>query len=637
MRAKPLARCLALFLLGPVKLLLLAGYCVGITLACIGVIFLFPPAVELARSQANLSRRLARSWSGVAIPEPYRPRPEAPEAGPNGLYPSVDGTNFVSSRGWATFQRRSRWIWTDPATWRDMLWLLADPVIGGVLTAVPPALLFGGAYLAAERWHGTLGIALGVVGAVLGWFLGSVMLKVHGYWTRVLLRPASASAVLRGMARRRWFGAGILGVYRCLAFALLGLAAPPLVAACAVAFIFTGPNVAMRVVLWARWLPSLYRTLGREWCGADLPEPYLPAPKTPAMSLPPDAAAAWWASFSRRSRSLWMDPATWRDMAFLLAQPLAGSIPLLVPIAFIGYGGWGLAFPGMTTVFGSKTGPFYGELFGSVGLGIAVGVVLFLVGVDLGPRLVRLHARWLPVLLSPTDNARLIVEHEQLAARVERLTETRTAATDAQAAELRRIERDLHDGAQARLVAMGMTLGAVEALIDADPEQAKQLVRQVRDSSATALSELRNLVRGIHPPVLAERGLVDAIRALALDCPINVRVTARFYGQTDDPVESAAYFAVAELLTNAAKHAHAEKVWVELRHNVDRLHISVLDDGTGGADIGKGTGLRGIERRLATFDGKVTVSSPPGGPTMVTMELPCVLSSPRTCTSSETD
>ncbi|HEY7486487.1 MAG TPA: histidine kinase, partial [Streptosporangiaceae bacterium] len=186
------------------------------------------------------------------------------------------------------------------------------------------------------------------------------------------------------------------------------------------------------------------------------------------------------------------------------------------------------------------------------------------------------------------------------------------------------------DGAQARLVALGLTLGAAEHLVETDPEAAKKLVVQAREASATALSELRDLVRGIHPPVLAERGLGDAVRALALAGPLDVEVTVDIPGRLEAPVESAAYFAVSEVLTNAAKHSGAQRAWIDLSHADGRLRISVTDDGRGGADAARGTGLRGIERRLGTFDGVLALSSPQGGPTMVTMELPCALSSPRT-------
>ena len=206
------------------------------------------------------------------------------------------------------------------------------------------------------------------------------------------------------------------------------------------------------------------------------------------------------------------------------------------------------------------------------------------------------------------------------------LTETRQDAVDTSAAELRRIERDLHDGAQARLVAMGMDLGTVETLLDKDPAQAKRLLAQARRNSAEALEELRDLVRGIHPPVLAERGLGDAVRALALRLPVATEVDAALPGRADPPVESAAYFAVSEVLTNAVKHSGGDRIWVDLHHADGSLRIAVTDNGRGGAVIGTGSGLAGVERRLGTFDGVLAVSSPAGGPTMVTVEIPCALS-----------
>src|SRR5262249_33771738 len=150
-----------------------------------------------------------------------------------------------------------------------------------------------------------------------------------------------------------------------------------------------------------------------------------------------------------------------------------------------------------------------------------------------------------------------------------------------------------------------------------------------RESSAKALHELRDLVRGIHPPVLADRGLGDAVKALSLDHPLRPEVTVELAGRPEAPVESAVYFAVSEILTNAAKHADAARVWVDLRHENGMLRATVTDDGRGGATLGGGTGLRGIERRIGTFDGVLALSSPMGGPTIVTLELPCALSSPK--------
>jgi signal transduction histidine kinase len=184
----------------------------------------------------------------------------------------------------------------------------------------------------------------------------------------------------------------------------------------------------------------------------------------------------------------------------------------------------------------------------------------------------------------------------------------------------------LHDGAQARLVAMGMDLGTIEALVEKNPAKARELLAQARQSSAEALTELRDLVRGIHPPVLAERGLGDAVRALALRLPLASEVNVELGARPDEPVESAAYFAVSEVLTNTVKHSGADRLWIDLHHADGMLRIAVTDNGRGGARIGAGSGLTGVERRLGTFDGVLAVSSPAGGPTMVTMEIPCALS-----------
>ena len=218
-----------------------------------------------------------------------------------------------------------------------------------------------------------------------------------------------------------------------------------------------------------------------------------------------------------------------------------------------------------------------------------------------------------------------------LAGRVARLTESRGHAVDAAAAELRRIERDLHDGAQARLVALGMNLRAVERVLPDSPQAALALVAEARDSSVRALNELRDLIRGICPPVLADRGLGHAVQALVLDTPLPTALEVDLPGRLPAPVESACYFAVAEALANAVKHSGARHAGIRIKHAAGVLRVEVADDGVGGADPERGTGLQGVERRLGTFDGIMAVSSPPGGPTMVVMEVPCALLSPKTC------
>ncbi|MEV8555627.1 histidine kinase [Streptomyces sp. NPDC051917] len=210
-----------------------------------------------------------------------------------------------------------------------------------------------------------------------------------------------------------------------------------------------------------------------------------------------------------------------------------------------------------------------------------------------------------------------------LARRVQELTETRADAVSSAAAELRRIERDLHDGAQGRLVTIGMNLRVAEELIHSDPHEAAALVVEARVASAAALEELRGLIRGMHPPMLADRGLGEAVRALALDLPLPCETEIDLPGRLDAPLESACYFAVAEVVTNAVRHASAHGLQIRMARTDGLLRIEVVDDGVGGADPAGGTGLAGVERRLAAFDGILAVSSPPGGPTIVVMEVPC--------------
>ncbi|MFD0520708.1 sensor histidine kinase [Paractinoplanes durhamensis] len=337
-----------------------------------------------------------------------------------------------------------------------------------------------------------------------------------------------------------------------------------------------------------------------------------------------------------RRTYLWIvtDPATWRDLAWLLPGAaiglILGVLSLVIPLYGVqgilllplwiwlgtGWYGYGVIWPIETVSEGMLSLP-QGALFLAFGLAAA-------------PYLRRYDALFARLLLAPTTNARL-------RARVAQLSYSRADTVDAQAAELRRIERDLHDGAQARLVSLGMTIGLAEELVERDPQAARKLLAEAREVSTTALVELRHLVRGIHPPVLAERGLDGAVRALALNLRLPTAVESEVTGRLDTPVESAAYFAIAEALANATVHSGATAAYVSMRRDGETLRMEVADDGRGGADPARGTGLTGIGRRLGAFDGTMTLSSPPGGPTIVTMELPCALSSPRTTLSSGTD
>jgi signal transduction histidine kinase len=209
----------------------------------------------------------------------------------------------------------------------------------------------------------------------------------------------------------------------------------------------------------------------------------------------------------------------------------------------------------------------------------------------------------------------------ELTERVDELTRTRRGAVEVQAAELRRIERDLHDGAQARLVALSMQLGRAEERLSDQPEIA-ELVREARGEAGAAIRELRDLARGIAPPVLADRGLVAAVEALGRRSPVPVSVSADLGDRPSHVVETAAYFVVAESLTNVAKHAPQATANVALRRANGRLVVEISDDGPGGADA-RGAGLTGLRHRAEAIDGLLTVVSEPPGGTTIRAELPC--------------
>ncbi len=362
------------------------------------------------------------------------------------------------------------------------------------------------------------------------------------------------------------------------------------------------------LLLAIRSLAWLTRRVVADWSG-------VPAA---GRDLPPPGRYGSPARYWPRLSWLLTDPATARDLRWTTLNTCLGWIPTLLPAGMIALGLIGFLAP----VAGFPVPPpaFPGN---STPVLILIGVSWIAAGLGSAPWLLRTYGQASRVLLAPAGQA-------ELTERVQHLALTRAEAIDTGAAEMRRIERDLHDGAQARLVAMGMTLDAAGQLIDDNPAAARALLLEARDASVRALTELRDLVRGIHPPVLADRGLADAVRALVLDCPLRARLAADLPGRLPAPVESAAYFAVSELLANVAKHAGASQTWVDIRHHDGMLRVGVTDNGRGGADPARGTGLRGIERRLAAFDGVMAVSSPPGGPTAVTMEVPCALSSPKT-------
>lgn len=217
---------------------------------------------------------------------------------------------------------------------------------------------------------------------------------------------------------------------------------------------------------------------------------------------------------------------------------------------------------------------------------------------------------------------RTVTRGAKTEARVEELTQSRAGAVEAAETQLRRIERDLHDGAQARLVALGMNIGMAEQQLTKDPEKAQEHLAEAREAAVAALQELRDLARGIHPPILADRGLEAAIRALADHAAVPVSVDVQLAERPPDAAETAAYFVAAEGLANALKHAQASRIDIAVHEREDAVVVRVLDDGRGGVSE-SGGGLHGLRQRVEALDGSLRIASPEGGPTVIEAVLPC--------------
>ena len=332
-------------------------------------------------------------------------------------------------------------------------------------------------------------------------------------------------------------------------------------------------------VLLIRRIAGAKRNMAADWTAREIPEAYQP------ITGPLRA----------RLRTAVRDPGSYVDLRWMVANYVYGALGFLALPLWLA----GLPVDGVWC-----------------GLLRRKPLVLPLIS-----RLADLDAAWSTALLKPSPKA-------LLTKRVEQLTQTRAGAIAAHSAELRRIERDLHDGAQARLVSLSMRIGLAKRAYESDPQTGRRLLDEAQQHAEEALAELRHVVRGIHPPILTDRGLAGAVRALAASSGLHVTV------QADDldagprapvAVESAAYFVVAEALTNVAKHSGAPRATVALTRTRTGVRVVVRDEGKGGvADSGgDGTGLPGMRRRVAALDGTFTVSSPVGGPTMIETELPC--------------
>ncbi|MBA2520335.1 MAG: sensor domain-containing protein [Chloroflexia bacterium] len=398
------------------------------------------------------------------------------------------------------------------------------------------------------------------------------------------------------------FSSFVLGLFWfCLLIVLLPVGA-------AMSIVWIGiPILAATVAIWTGAARFERRRVG--WLtGTPIPDPYRPL-----------SATSWWGRFRGRLG----DWAVWRDLVYLFLLFPIGLIELVVVA-----GGFGLVvslisaplyfwtIPGGISVGdpawgGGQVDSLAGALLLSVaGMVIAIPVAWAMIGVA------RAHVVVAWLLLGPSST-------EQLEERVEVLTKSRSGVIDAQLAERRRIERDLHDGAQQRLVALAMDLGMAREKMTTDPEQARHLVETSHDEAKRVLAELRNLVRGIHPAVLSDRGLDAAISAIAGRSPIPVTVDVQLPHRPPEPVEAAAYFVVLEALANVAKHSRASEAWVVARERDGWLWLEIMDNGVGGVDSERGTGLSGLRDRVDALDGRLTVDSPRGGPTRLRVEIPC--------------
>lgn len=336
----------------------------------------------------------------------------------------------------------------------------------------------------------------------------------------------------------------------------------------------------------------------------------------------PDSVVAstrtgWWARTVDRARSA----ARWRELGHMFAVfpvSLAGYVAVTVSwcgsLALVLLPVYADELPDQSAKFGlfdlqaDNNWRFVASAIG------VVGAVLVAPWVTIGAARVQVSlARY---LLAPTGT-------EELAVEVDELQTSRVAAVDSAEAERRRIERDLHDGAQQRLVALAASLGAARDRLETDPEAGRVMVAAAHEESKAALREIRDLIRGIHPAILQDRGIDAALSAVVARTSVPVTIDVDLRERPPAAVETTAYFIVTEALTNVDRHSDATHARVSIGRSADRLVVEIYDNGRGGADASRGSGLDGLRERVASMRGSMHVISPPGGPTTISVELPC--------------
>ncbi|HEX6344215.1 sensor histidine kinase [Umezawaea sp.] len=359
----------------------------------------------------------------------------------------------------------------------------------------------------------------------------------------------------------------------------------------------------------ARGAASLERTWTRTMLEIDIPSPYRPASEETGL-LP----------WMKRTIT---DPASWRDFGYwMLMFPVSivefVSVVVFWPVVLcmVAYPLYFGTLPAYFVVDLPMGGEWEVNSFTNALPVTVLGLLLGLLTVPLIRGLGRMHGLLASSILGPSRTAVLSAETKRLAA-------SRARGVDSAEAERRRIERDLHDGAQQRLVSVAMTLGRAKTKMESDPDGARELIAEAHTDAKLAISELRDLARGIYPSVLGDRGLDPALSSLISKCPIPVDLSVEVEPRPPTAVESAAYFTVAETLTNIAKHAGATRAQVRVTRTDHSVVVEVTDNGKGGAEVRPGGGLAGLADRAATIDGVVVVVSPVGGPTVIRTELPC--------------
>jgi signal transduction histidine kinase len=361
------------------------------------------------------------------------------------------------------------------------------------------------------------------------------------------------------------------------------------------------PILVACVYAWG-WLAELERRIIGALTGTRIANPYRPLPE----------GGRW-----EHLRARLGDPATWKDLVFLLLQFPLGLVAFIVTVVVLSVGLTGITLPLWYWALndGYEVGVMTVDTLPEALLCVPVGALVLVLGIPALSALGRFYTAYAEVLLGSNVDPALTAE-------VSDLRDARSRIIEAADAERRRIERDLHDGAQQRLVALALTLRMAEKRAeDGDPDSA-ELVRKASDEAGLALKELRDLARGIHPAILTNRGLAAALDDLAGRASVPVQVLQAPKQRLPDQVEAAAYFVVSECLANVDKHAGASAATVEVRAEEDNLIVVVGDDGTGGAELGNGSGLQGLEDRVGALDGRLELESPAGGGTRVTAMIP---------------